>query len=425
MKKILFFIILWLLMLSHFQVTWGNDQACLIKNWPAQPLDNYLLNLRKVSNNFSTQISQTPPSTTLKDTLSNTKRGIQRNLNTIISWDGYYSLFDFYIIYGSSNEYVGEIWRDYNLLQREQNSLKRYLDRLTQLGRGNLSIDTQAVCTGIENCKFEKNDAIGVLSEIMKNHENIMDYYRLSILGKTKLFKGEILFVPNTFQRDFSKYYNEYTTHNCSMAQDGFLNRAKEQIDLITNWQKAASYGMRDWQDALAMLNGSMDEKEYERREREILANELGRQGLSLNASNAVLNNLDRYNQSGGFTRNNNFITNSFNYLKDSIISQIKPFNESVLQWFNRWEKEVISSQSFAQIETNLQTTKSIEEKIADLFEREIPYAQLQDASSMSLETQMLKLHHDLTQTIQVLDDTIKISRKVCNDQARWLWICE
>gem|GEM_PF-4281772 len=34
-----------------------------------------------------------------------------------------------------------------------------------------------------------------------------------------------------------------------------------------------------------------------------------------------------------------------------------------------------------------------------------------------NLEARMMELHYDLTQAIENLDSTVKISRKVCNDQ--------
>jgi hypothetical protein len=47
------------------------------------------------------------------------KEEMRRLFNLSITWSDYFSYFDFFVIYPIQNEYIYEIWRDYNLLQQE------------------------------------------------------------------------------------------------------------------------------------------------------------------------------------------------------------------------------------------------------------------------------------------------------------------
>lgn len=424
MKKIIltFLISLWIILWNN--ITFWDCNSCSISSWPAPALTKYLNNLKKLSHNFSSEISKLNPNNGVKKEVSKTKAGIQTSFNKMISWDGYYSLFDFYVLYGSSNVYVAEIWRDYNLLKKESDALSKYYDRVMKRWYESEEIDIEKLCSGIENCTFQRTDTLSVLWEIIENHELVMDYYRLSILGKRHLLKRNILFMEESFKDDLYEHYNEYTTQHCASCKWWALERAKKQIDIIVNWQKSAKDGMKSWQDAIAMLDGTYDIRAYERRERQLLEQELRSKWLSMNASNNVLKNLDKYNESGWFTKNNNFITNSFDYIKNSVKSQIVSFRDSILENF-RGNKKEVPLESLSTIEDDLNKTSQIEEKIAELYQMELPYASFQDNSAQNLESRMMELHYDLSQAIENLDSTVKISRKVCNDQWQWLGICE
>ena len=133
------------------------------------------------------------------------------------------------------------------------------------------------------------------------------------------------------------------------------MYRVKEQTKLITQWQESAANGIGYWQDAVAMLNGTLDDKEYERRQRELLEQELNHQGTSLRASENILSNFDRYNDSGSFTSRNNFVTNSFDYITQGVRSQIREFRDTILSTFSRYDDTTgIPIQDFTHTEENL-----------------------------------------------------------------------
>ena len=289
------------------------------------------------------------------------------------------------------------------------------------------------VCAGITvNCDFEWN-ASTVMWLIANNHENFLEYFRLSILGKKASFNKTLSLVWDDFQSDFWEYYNENTSDNCSSCEDNFKDRMKKAISFLSNIQEVGKNGIKEWQDAIAILNGSIDEREYERLERELLEEELSRQWISSKWSEAILNNLDRYNETGGFSLDNNFITNSFDYFINSVKSEIQEFRDSVLEEFNEPVDHPVAPNSspsvpiekFNTTHKELWTTKTVEEQIAEMYQKELPYANLQDDSDESLRARIIQMHFDLSKSIEMLSKTIKVSQKVCNDQARWEWKCD
>ncbi len=425
MKKILFTSLFIVLTIGIQNIVFWDCNSCKIQYWPADTLTTYLENMRKLSSNFSQELSTFTPDKWANRLYWNVKSNIQKSYNTIINWNGYYSLWDFYVIHGTSSEYVAEIWRDYNLLEKEDVVLKKYLDRIIARWYNNEIMNKEKLCNGVEWCSFIWENTFEILGEIIKNHEAVMDYYRLSIIWKKHLFQKQILFVPQNFTNEFNEYYNEYTSKNCSSCKGWTFERITTQIEIISNWQQAAKDGMKSWQDAIAMLDGTLDNREYERRERQILEQDLKRQGLSMNASNSVLKNLERYNENGWYSSENNFITNSFDYIKNSIQSQIVSFRDSILENFKNSSKKEVPIEQFSRVEKDLNTSSTIEKKIAELYNLELPYAQFEDTTTESLEMKMIELHYDLTQAIGNLDSTVKVSRKVCNDQWQGLGNCE
>lgn len=428
-KRVYIFLISLFVMLQNNITFWEcnttETNMCTIEDAPAEILITYIENLRKLWDNFAWEIAELyPENVWVPYEISRTKQKIQYWYNTIINWDWYYSLFDFYILYWTSNEYVPEIWRDYNMLDKEDKLLHKYLSRLIDLWYSDEKINIEKLCAGVINCNISWEYTIDILLNIIKNHEAVMDYYRLSIIGKRELFIKTIAFAPDNFKDQLYTHYNEFTTSRCSQCEGNFFNRVENQIKVISNWQELGKEGIQLWQDGIAILNGTLENHEYERLERTLLEKELRRQWLSMNASNKVLDNLDKFNENGWFSLDNNFITNSYDYLKNSIGSQIEEFRDSILEAFNK-EKMVVPIETFWDINQNLNTTKQIEERINRLYQTELPSAQLEDNEVEGLEWQIIELHYDLSQWIWNLDTSVEVARKVCNDQWQWLGLCE
>ncbi|MDD5770282.1 MAG: hypothetical protein PHE25_04880, partial [Candidatus Gracilibacteria bacterium] len=150
--------------------------------------------------------------------------------------------------------------------------------------------------------------------------------------------------------------------------------------------------------------------------EEKILVKELQRQGLSAKNAGIILNNLRKYNNNGGFSLENNFISNSFNYVKNSITKQFEEFSETILGYFKNNTKSV-SSGNIAKVYNDKIDANYIEKRISELYNKELPYDQKIDNSNDMLKTSIIKMHTNIVEGISNLDKTIGVSEKVCDSQ--------
>lgn len=423
MKKSLIIISIFIFTIFSTNIAfWDCISGCKILSWPPDILNNYLRDLKKVINNYNSELVKNTPKTWLKKEYLKTKSEIIRSFNKMTSWDNYFTNFDFYVMYWVKNEYVPEIWRDYNLLEQEWTYLEKYYKKVLSSWYNDIILDSEKICQNIENCNLSWS-ALDILWKIYKNHDDIKNYFKLSILWKRNLFSWDLILVWKNFKDEFYDYYNENTTRNCSSCEWWFSDRITKKIKEISDLQETIKTWMKSWQDAIAMLDGSMSDREYERNERDLLKKELWKSASPINASEAILKNLDKYN-GWWFSLKNNFITNSFDWVKNSITSQIDSFKDSILQNFKD-NKDDVSTEGFIKSDLWLKNTSTIEEIIAEIYNKELPYAQLIDTSKEKLEWRLIELHYNLTQTIKTFNNSIKTSKKVCNDQWKWLWKCD
>lgn len=434
MKKIVL-LLTFLLSLSYLSVNADEcSQSCKLTEWTPEVLENYISNLRIVIWNLTLETQQVEANSWISKDLKELKSQMIKLYNLTIDWSWYFSYFEFFVVYPISNEYVPEIRRDYQILDIESKWIERYKKALVTRWLSSVEITKEKACKWVENknCNLEWWNILEVLAEIEKNHEKVKDYFRLSILWKKSQFTWwDIMFVENNFKEELSKHYNENTTKECSLCEWGFFDRIEKAIDEVQDLQNLWKEWIKKWQDAISLIDWSLDDKEYERREREILIDELWRQWLSSWQADAILKNLDRYNSWWWFSLDNNFITNSFNYLKDSVVSESNTFYESVLKNFNSdkiletfWFRDRIPIKDIAWTDASLKTTQEVQQRIDLMYKKELPFAEMQDVSNEALQSKIIYMHYNLSQAIKTLDWTIETAEKVCNKQATWMWNC-
>lgn len=430
MKKFLITFIVWIVIFST-NITFWDCGECKIKEWPAPSLDKYISNLRKVIWNISKEVWSTESKLSaeekkswIKKDITSTKSRITQVYNKMLDWDSYYSYFDFYVMYSAKNEYVGEVWRDYNSLEKESAWLDKYLKYVTKKWYDSVSLTKEKVCEWVDtNCDFSW-DILDVIWQVITNQESVKDYYRLSIVWKKSLFKGKLKLVWDDFESDFWSCYNETTTSNCSQCEWWWFKKIGDEIEKISNWQENAKNWMKSWQDAIAILDWSWPDRNNERLERKLLTKEMKRNWTSVQSSDNMLKNLSKYNETWWFSLDNNFITNSYDQVKTAVTSQIESFTDSIGQLFKD-KPESIPTKDITKTDDSLKTTKNIEETIKEMYRKELPYAQLQDVSTDDLQWKIIELHYNMTQSIYSLDKTKRTSEKVCNAQDAWEWKCE
>lgn len=433
LKKL--FIICFIFFTVQITTYWSAcSSSCKIKDETPEVLLDYIDNLRTVISNITEKTVDVDKDKWIVKDYRELKSQMIQLYNMWTNWGGYFSYFEFYVIYPISNEYVYEVWRDYKMLDEEWKWIEKYKKALITRWLSDFEISKEEICEWIEDqsCNFEWWEVLKVLAKVQENNEKVKDYFRLSILDKKKLFIGDIMLVWDDFKQEFNKYYNESTTADCSSCEWGFFKKIETAVENITNLQTLAKDWIKEWKDAIALIDWSLSDKEYEAREREILKNELQNQWIGWWWADAILNNLDKYNENAKtsdswiwFTKDNNFITNSFNSVVSSLWNQISEFKENVLQNFKFWEIETISLDKIGKTQENILLTNEISDRINFMYKKELPWAQMQDTENDKLRSRLIEMHYDINQAIKVLDWAIKISQKVCNDQARGRWKCD
>jgi hypothetical protein len=82
--------------------------------------------MRTAITNITSKTHETTPDKYIKKTFEELKSEVFKVYTLFIDWEGYFSYFDFHVTYPISNEYVYEIWRDYNILDEESRGLEKY-----------------------------------------------------------------------------------------------------------------------------------------------------------------------------------------------------------------------------------------------------------------------------------------------------------
>lgn len=423
MKKITIFYILILSLLPNITFWLESSEKCLISDWTSPVITNYIKNIRTVLGNINSQLIQSTPDKSIKVNYTKAKTLVSRWFFGITNWDYYWSYFNFYVTYTISNEYVAPIWRDYNILENETKWLDKYYNYLINKWFLEITLNKEDICKNVENCNYDWN-VIDILTKIKWELEYFKNYYRWSILNSgIVLDKTKLQLIPESFEQDFEKYYNSDSTLNCSRDW-WFFERISKKAQEIINWQEMSKDWIKSMKEAIALARWEWYwDKTYADIEKELLQKELARQWVNPNQAEVMIQNLEKYNTSW-FSKDNNFITNSFNYIYSNIKNQLNDFNKTVLETFDD-EKKSIWVENFMEIKKWNEVENEIAKNIAELYHTQIPNTSSQEELIDNVIWRLVKMHNNINNSIEVLDKTIKISQKVCNSQAFGKWKCE
>lgn len=393
--------------------------ACSIKNWPDPTLLKYFDDVRNIVRNITDQVSRQETTGSLQEIQSNAARG----LNEIITWDDYYSSFNYYVTFELSTEVPYEIKRDAKIIQREIDGLTRFYKRLINTGRD--TIQVSSVCGSTPNCTLSWT-AGEVVVQLLKNSHLVDEYWRLSVLWENAKFDKKIELVDANFTTLLNSTYNPTTVESCSSSiEGGFFNRVTTRIKSITASDASWKNGVQNWIDAANMakeLASGAEGTKYREAEKLTLKKELRRQWLNTESSTAILNNLDNYNKNWGFWLDTNPLTSSFNYIKDSITTQYRGFMDTTglgkttsEEWDSRPETSI---GEIIEKSKEITRTEEIKNRIKEIYDYEIPGASAVDNEAQKIQSRIINLHISLSNASKVLKDTCKSSEKVCSEQA-------
>lgn len=402
---------------------------CSIKDSPAQVLNDYISNLRKVVNNVTKDLASS-----WKDnsTLLKVEQDFIRSMNTIIDFDWYYSSFEFTTL-EITNEVPYEVKRDRVMLKNELRNLQNYLERIVRRWYSNNLVKN--ACSWVENCSLSWNWQ-QVITELIKNTENVISLFESSILWDASQTDNKFILVPTNFRDEVIKYYNKSTLSDCSLSDWWFWDRASkamEKISLDSQYMKDAT---KKWIDAWNLLTWKVSKEEERQLEKDLLRKELSRQGLPANQAQVIMNNLEKYNQNWWYSLWNNFFANSFNSMANAWWKFISSFWSFVTWladvWNSIWAifstdttKWWVSNEVVNAEVSKKDDTKAMFETMQKLYAENLNYAWQETTVDEKIVDEVVELHISLSRIAETLNSTIQNSQNACNAQCinKW-WNC-
>ncbi len=423
---VLFIGLFWYSSGAFWDEWWDCPAECKIKDGTPDFMLEYFNTIRKIKGNVQSELSSqtaTNPSSITRSTTGRIQKDLLRMFNLISDWSWYYSTFKFYVELPLTQSLPYPVKRDNDLISSQVDSLTKTLENITRKWQGDIIVNNP--CAWVEDvCKLESWTATNILWALIKNTKNLWELYRLSILWNESDYNDEILFTKSDFRKQFPDYYNSYTAENCSRCKWSFTEKIETAIGQITSGNKWTKNWTQRWIDAWNMLIGNVDQVKQREYERTVLAKELGRQWLNTSNANAIIGNLNKYNEQWFYSIDNNFIVNSYNTTSSNLENKVNSFASTLEQKFSKTGRKKIQIWELINTDQDVQNTQSIKNMVDVVYQTELPFANLEDTSSESLQTKLINYHISLTEIISELDKIIPTSEKVCNDQANGLWQC-
>ncbi|MDP5039238.1 MAG: hypothetical protein NWP80_02225 [Candidatus Gracilibacteria bacterium] len=421
MKKIIFFLTLSIIQLFGFRV-YAQEGYCKISDSTPNFMVEYLSMLDIGLTNINTELIGKKQEIDISRDFLKLKNSINKSFFILTNWDYYFSYFNFFVVYPLSGDYSSEIWRDYKYLDNRVKSYYKYYDYI--LDNGYYDIDIKNFCSGIENCENIEGKSSDLVMKMIGSLEYLKDYYRKSITGSLNntFDKNMILFANDYFENNFKDNYNSNTNFECS-AKGGLLQKASKKIEEILNIQKKSKKGIQDMKDAIKLARG--DSPDFAEIERDLLQKELSRQGIGGTKADAILKNLDKYNETGlnGFM-DNNFIKNSFNYLNNSIANQIDGFSKSISDSFGEDRNTITAKFLMGNNDIN-QKNIEIVGNLRFIYNKELPFLGNSELNLENNISRLINMHNNINESVKILEGVLEISKKVCNSQAFGVGVCE
>ena len=352
--------------------------------------------------------------------------------NLVSNWPDYFTGADYFAMNVISDVPL-PIKRDLEKLEKEGESLNKILKKILEKWATN-SVITDA-CKWVDNCELPRM-AWEIMGTLISNNNSIIELYKLSLLWKEWQFSTPLILVDKNFKSQLQKAYNQHTFSWCSNCKWWFKEISHKAIKAIQLSDDNATEGIKEWQEAFDLIYWIQnDSEEAQLKERELLKEEMYRNWVSTENWQALLDNLDRYNNNWWYSKTNNPLHNTFNTFANSAdvsgaIKLIKRFPDVAAQAFNRffWNgwNPATSIQTFSvpEISSTVGNSNEIMKNINLLYDRELPFAQPTDQSNDKLRGRVIQMHMDLSEAINELERVRPTAEKVCNDQDKWAGIC-
>lgn len=428
-NKVIIYILVIVYLLPIYSVS---AEKCPIKDWVHDILIKYKEQLNAKTSEISKSIKKEKNESWIIGWLKKDVKKIQRD--TIRVWKSISKIFNgwwnwwwydhywrFYVSMPLSEVHIPyEVRRDHDFIKKEWEWLAKYQKAL------------------IKRWNFDQANEITIL---INNNNLLLNCYRRQVIDwsckQASLLHTPIPDINFIDDKKFTSIYTDTLIDKCSWDMWDKIVKKFDSIQKTLTWNWKA---FKDWIDARKMIKWDMPAWT----EKKLLKAELQRQWLSPDAINKMTDDLDKMNkclenpkktwlecmkENNPISNTIGGITKSYEQMKSWFIKQMDKIDKKMQK--NRGSdirqsvlKESPVYKTLDLIEKNSKKDWT-EWEIEDLFNFNEALIQVPDWSTKKLEWKIVNSHILLNQAIKILNDTIKISRKVCNAQHRWAWTCK
>ncbi|MCH2188729.1 hypothetical protein MK079_02795 [Candidatus Gracilibacteria bacterium] len=377
--------------------------VCYIEDDSSPVLEEFLDNSREVLANLQRAL-QDDASINPKD-----KKLITRTYNRLFQWDGYELYFEYYIPFALQSEVPQEVKRDLRKIENLKEGLHLILNAVAKRGQQNFVIEN-ACRDVVGNCPFDNQKSEDILVNMIQNTNNIYKLFLASVMDKqdqVKEYKNTaFILTPENFFDTLTLHYSNKNALACSQNEEGFWEQIKDEISSIKTNTLNYKEGFKSWQEAIELASGSSKHQ---------LNKQVVQDGAS-EKTNVLQNNYDRYQDDDGFTKDNNFVTNSLKSLEQSIGEQIESFSGSIAETLGSGQEKV-GIQELQEVGNFIEIDNTIKSRIYETYQKNLLFSTLENDTLEDIQSRIEQLHHHLNDNIETLDKLAPISSKVCNDQ--------
>jgi hypothetical protein len=328
--------------------------------------------------------------------------------------------------------------RDLSILENETDWLRNYLETIVKKWYSWVKLTSDEVCDWVKNCNL-KWSTIDIVWQLIKNNTQITTLYKQIVTKNNQATTLDLILTEELSSEFIIQLTNSYwkdTISDCNKLKgegaeaDSFGQRiddAKQAIllnnDLWKDW-------IKKWKDAWKLLVWSSDNKDYATLERDLLAKELSKQGLSTSTQAIMLKNLADFNSDSHSMLDNNFIQNSYQQIINAWVKVKDWFNEATKNLLDWEDTKKINNEASVWINKLLNSsqktdiTESIKKNLDLIYRKHINYASIESYSTVKLQTDIIKMHNKIKNSSEILRQTCELAVKVCNDQWKWKWNC-
>lgn len=430
MKKILIIIFLISIIPNYTFAAW----ACLIQDKSAEVLSEYAKSNRIIIKNLTKNVRQEKSwqnwnnwwwfiDWVIND-FTETKNQSISIFNELFNYPWFYSYFNYFAVYPISNEIPYQVKRDYKILERENQWLIDYIKSLDNNWWTNAVV--KDACSWVDNnCNLNNKTSKEIVWQLIQNNDKIMDLFRLTVMWESWDFDWELILVDNNFKLEIEKNYWPDSISECNSTEWWFFDTISKAIDNIKLINQEWEEWIQMWRDAWDLMLWTEPDTQI-LAEKDVFRDYLSNEWISLENQNIMNDNLIKYNQ-WGLSLNNNYIANTVAATFQKIDNQLWFWKQAVVwDYFSEnipdWEEVIINS--IQKATDNSKKSIDLKERIAKMYNEELPFASAADINTENIRAKIIETHMSLDDSINILENTIKVSQKVCKSQDAKRWKC-